>query len=184
MWSQIMTQCVIARLLARLGGVGGGRSDEIHLDNIVAGATIKVKSAVGRDESASGARLERETRGWRPAPRVHDQRTVAQLGRVLALGARSRWFKSSLSDQDAEREEEPPVVEDFDGRSAAEIDGTQHIADALVLLEHESPHFSIELGVKPGCPRCGSVGIVLIESTMEHAEDWGRCFRCMHFWTR
>ena len=66
--------------------------------------------------------------------------------------------------------------------SSATLDGTQYIADMIALRLEELPGFQVSIAINPGCPKCGSIGIVRIESTLPHQESWGRCLRCMHFW--
>ena len=75
-------------------------------------------------------------------------------------------------------------MDEANEQSSATLDGTQYIADAIAFqTEPLGPHgFQVSIAISPGCPQCGSVGIVRVKSTLPHQESWGRCLRCMHFW--
>lgn len=63
-------------------------------------------------------------------------------------------------------------------------DDLQRIADAISAYDVTIPdEMSVMIASKPGCPKCSSVGVVIIQSNMSGNEHWGRCLRCMHFWT-
>ena len=64
-------------------------------------------------------------------------------------------------------------------------DPTQYIADAIAAIEvTDPPGMTVAIASKPGCPKCSSVGVILVDSNLTLKESWGRCLRCNHFWPR